>query len=242
MENCKTRGIITRRADYGESNCMLTILAEGMGVISACAYGVRSKRSKLKAATQVLCFGEFVLSKKQGDIYRVESIEILDSFYPVCEDITKLALANYLCELTKEVYAEGDSSVLSLLLNTLYVLAYRDVDIGLAKAVFELKLSKYSGYEPCMTMCINCGKSDSLSAFSFDGGMKCTSCKNAADMNINSDILMAAKYILDAEDKKIFSFSVSESVKNGLAILAESYILNKSERTYKSLDYYKKLI
>ncbi len=221
---------------------MLTILAEGIGVISACAYGVRSKRSKMKAATQLLCFGEFVLSRKQGDIYRVDSAEILDSFYHVCEDITKLALANYLCELAKDAFADGDSSVLALLLNTLYVLAYREIDQGLAKAVFELKAAKYAGYEPCMDTCINCGKSESLSSFCFDGGMKCDTCKSAADMKINSDIFRAIKYILDAEDKKIFSFSVSDEVKNALVLLAEGYVLNKSEHAYKSLDYYKKLI
>ncbi len=241
MESCKARGIITRRADYGESNCMLTILAEGMGVISACAYGVRSKKSKMRAATQVLCYGEFVLNKKQGDIYRVDSAEILDSFYPICEDVTKLALANYLCELTKETFAEGDSSILSLLLNTLYVLAYRDVSISLAKAVFELKLSKYAGYEPCMDSCISCGNDEGLCAFSFDGGMKCSSCKNPADMNVSGDMYRAVKYILDAEDKKIFSFIASDDVRKGLVLLSEGYVLNKSERTYKSLVYYKKM-
>lgn len=211
-------------------------------MISACAYGVRSKKSKMKAATQVLCYGEFVLNKKQGEIYRIDSAEILDSFYPICEDITKLALANYLCELAKEAYSDGDRAVLSLLLNTLYMLAYRDVDISLAKAVFELKLSKYEGYEPFMDACISCGESENLSAFSFDGGMKCTSCKNPADMIVSGDIYRAVKYILNAEDKKIFSFQVSDDVKTRLALLSEGYILNKSERTYKSLDYYKKMI
>lgn len=221
---------------------MLTILADGIGVVSACAYGVRSKKSKMKAATQVLCFGEFVLSKKQGDIYRVESVEIIDTFYPICEDIVKLALANYMCELARDAFSDGDSAVLSLLLNTLYVLAYRDIDSSLAKAVFELKLSKYAGYEPCMDECIGCGERNNLSAFCFDGGMKCSSCKNPADMDINTDVLSAVRYVLSSEDKKIFAFNVSENVKNKLALLAEGYILSKSERTYKSLDYYKKLI
>lgn len=242
METCKTRGIIARRADYGESNAILTILTDRLGVVSACAYGVRSKKSKMKAAAQYLCCGDFVLSRKHGDIYRVESVEIVDGFYPVCEDIVKLSLANYLCEITREAYAEGDSRILSLLLNTLYVLAYRNTDPVLAKAVFELKLAQYSGYEPCMGSCSGCGDTGSLAAFDFSAGMKCSSCRTAADMDMTADLYRAVKYILGAEDSKIFSFNISEEVKKKLALLAEGYFLNKSERSYKSLDYFKKMI
>ena len=221
---------------------MMTVFAENMGVISVCAYGVRSKKSKLRAAAQPLCFCEFVLSKKQGDIYRVEAAEILDSFYPISEDIVKLSLANYLCELSRETFVDGDNSVLSLLLNTLYVMAYKNVEPLLAKAVFELKLAQYSGYEPVLDACIGCGQAENLVAFDFSGGLKCSSCRREADMNIDVDLYHAIKYIITANDKKIFSFNVSEQVRERLSLLAEGYILNKSERSYKSLDYFKKMI
>ncbi|MBO5060178.1 MAG: DNA repair protein RecO [Clostridia bacterium] len=242
METCKTRGIITRRADYGESNCMLTILTENLGVISACAYGVRSRRSKMKAGTQLLCCGDFVLSRKNSEIYRVDAVEIVDAFYPVCEDIVKLSLANYLCELSREMYGDGDERILTLLLNTLYALAYKDENPVLAKAVFEVKLAQYAGYEPCMDSCIGCGEKEDLSAFDFSGGVKCSSCRESADINISDGVYRSIRYILEAEERKIFSFTVSEEIKKDLSLLAEGYILNKSERTYKSLDYFKKML
>lgn len=242
MEICKTRGIIARRRDFGESNCMLTVLTDDMGVISASAYGVRSKKSKMKAGTQVLCCAEFVLSKKSGDIYRVDSLEVVDSFYPICEDITKLALANYLCELSCEAAMDGDGNILSLLLNTLYVLAYKDTNPLLAKAVFELKLMQYSGYEPQMHSCVRCEGADNLSAFNMSGGVVCTKCRENNDISISTGAYSAVRYILDSEEKKIFSFSVSDDVKKEISHLAEGYLLQKSERTYKSLDYFRKII
>ncbi len=242
MEICKTRGIIARRRDFGESNCMLTVLTENMGVISAGAYGVRSKRSKMKAGTQVLCCAEFVLSKKNGDIYRVDSLEVIDSFYPICEDITKLALAHYLCELSCEAAQDGDRHILSLLLNTLYVLAYKNAEPSLAKAVFEIKLMQYSGYEPRMEGCIRCGEKNNLASFSLSGGMVCERCRALSDVNISAGAQRAIKYILGADEKKIFSFSASGEVIKELSQLAEGYLLDKSERTYKSLDYFKKII
>lgn len=218
---------------------MLTILSADIGVISACAYGVRSGKSKLKAATQVLCYGDFVLSKKGGEIWRVDSVEILESFYPLCEDYEKLALAGYLLELGRDAMADGDQNILALLLNTLYVTAYKDADQSLVKAVFELKLMQLSGYEPQMNGCTVCAKADA-EYFAFDSGVVCESCKTQG-VKLLSGTICAMRYVLDADSKKMFSFEVSEDVKKQLAEVCEKYLLLKTEKNYKSLEYYNKI-
>ncbi len=220
---------------------MLTVMTEDLGLISASAYGVRSKKSKLRAALQLFCFSELVLSKKNGDIYRIESAGIADAFLPISEDITKLALANYICDGAREVFADGDSRVLRLVLNTLYALAYRKADILTAKAVFELKLMQYSGYEPILSGCIKCG-SENAASFDFDGGVVCDSCSDAADMKISADLLSALEFVFAAEEKKILSFNAAPEVIKGLSELAEAYFLNKSEKRFKSLEYLKKIL
>lgn len=242
MESIKTRGIVAKRREYGESNCMLTLLCKDIGVVSASCYGVKSKKSKLRAASQVFTCCDFILSKKNGDIYRVESAEIVDAFYPICEDIVKLSLANYFCDLATEWSQSDDGCVLSLLLNTLYVLAYREVPLGLIKAVFELRLAKEAGYEPSTEFCIKCGKAESPVAFDISGGVKCKACATAWDIPMSAGLLAAIEYILAAEDNRIFSFTVTESVQRELENLAEKYILTKSERSYKSLEYLKKIM
>lgn len=221
---------------------MLTLLCDGLGVISASCYGVKSKKSKLRAASQVFVCCDFVLSKKTGDIYRVESAEIVDAFYPICEDIVKVSLANYLCDIAIEWSRDDDGKILSLLLNTLYVIAYRDVSLGILKAVFEVKLTQFAGFEPFLGGCVGCGSSNLFLAFDMAGGIKCTSCAGPWDMRVSPGLLAALKYILNAEGNKIFSFSVTDEIKKELETLAEKYILAKSERSYKSLDYLKKIM
>lgn len=240
MDTIKTRGIIARRADYGESNCMLTLITSDMGVISAAAYGVRSGKSKLKAATQVFCFCDFVLNRKKGDIYRVESAEIVESFYPLCEDFEKLALSGYFMELAVDAGGIIDTEVLSLLLNTLYLLAYKDTDMELVKAVFEIKLAAVSGYEPFLDGCMVCGGENS-EYFDFSGGTVCGRCKSGNSVKLLLGTLQAIRYIVNADEKKLFSFRVTDEVKNQLAIIGEKYLLDKNEKTYKSLEYYKKI-
>lgn len=219
---------------------MMTVLADGLGVISVSGYGVKSKKSKTRVRVLSCC--NFVLSKKNGDIYRMEQMELVDGFYPVCEDIEKLSLANYLSDLTRDAFETADPNVLSLLLNTMYVISYKELDLNLVKAVFEIKLAQYMGYEPQMDACIKCGKQESFAAFDILGGMKCRLCTGGSDIQITGGTYAAIKHILFGDTAKIFSFSASSEVLKQLSKIAEKYILEKCERSYKSLEYLKKLI
>ena len=219
---------------------MLTLFAEGLGVISASAYGVKSKKSSLRAAAQPLCFAEFVLTKGASEIYSVTSADILETFYPISEDIEKLALAGYFLEITGDIFSAEDNAPLSLLLNTLYAVSYKNVDINIAKAVFELKMMQYSGYEPSLDACIKCGREEAY-AFSLSGGAVCADCKTQAMPRLSGDVKAAMEYILKSDTKRIFSFEISKSAEEALAKICEAYILAKSDKNYKSLEYYKKL-
>lgn len=217
---------------------MMTVLADGLGVISVSAYGVRSKKSKTRVRLFSCC--DFVLNKKNGDVYRMEQMDLVDGFYPVCEDVTKLSLASYFCDLAKDAFETSDSNVLSLLLNSIYFLSYKESDIALIKAAFEIKLSQYMGYEPQVEVCDTCGKRENIIAFDFDGGVKCKNCATGKDFTLSKGTHGALEHIL--KNTNIFSFSVSDAVKKELSDLAERYIIEKTERRYKSLEYLKNIM
>ena len=217
---------------------MMTVLADGLGVISVSAYGVRSKKSKTRVRLFSCC--DFVLGKKTGEIYRMEQMDLVDSFYPVCEDIEKLSLANYLADLTRDAFETSDQNVLSLLLNTMYVISYKDVACWLAKAAFEIKISQLMGYEPQIEECIGCNCGGEMVAFDLSGGAKCKNCAKTGDIIISKGTFEAMSHIL--KNANIFSFSVSDTVRKELSQIAEKYILGKTERNYKSLEYLKKMM
>lgn len=194
----------------------------------------------MKAATQVFCLGDFVLNKKGGDIYRVDSVEIVESFYPLCEDFEKLALANYLMELCVDAYSDSDANIMSLLLNSLYVLAYKDLDMELVKPVFELKLAQFSGYAPYVDGCMVCNDT-SVTRFDFSGGTVCDLCRGGDTVEIFPGTLSAMRYILSSDEKKLFSFEVTDIIKSQLSYICEKYLAEKTEKNYKSLEYYKKI-
>ena len=219
---------------------MMTVLAENLGVISVSAYGIRSRKSKTRI--RLFSCADLVLSKKSQDIYRLEQIDLVDAFYPVCEDITKLSLANYLADVAKDAFTSADEGVLRLLLNTMYVLSYKDTAPGLVKAVFEIKIAQYMGYEPHVESCVTCGNSENICAFDMENGVKCKACINVTDYPMSRGVYEALKYILKTEDSKIFSFEVSDEVKKELCKISEKYIEEKSDKNYKSLEYLKKIM
>ena len=100
MPGIKATGIIIKQTEFGESNRMLSIFTKEFGIIRASVYGAKSVKSGKGASSQFLCFSEFELSKGNSDLYTVYSATAEESFYPISEDIEKLSLAVYLCDLT----------------------------------------------------------------------------------------------------------------------------------------------
>ena len=245
MSNIKSKGLILKQTAFGEANRMLTVFCEDLGIIQVSAYGAKSAKGRRSAALQFMAYSEFVLKKGKGDILTVESAEAIDSFFPAQEDIRVLSLLNYFSEITCAALGQNveDNNLLHLLLNTVYVCAYNKVPCALAKAVYELRLAKNSGYMPELASCLQCGREVELPYFSYNGGLVCEGCaKKSPAIPIDTGCLHALTYILHADDKKMFSFQVSDAVLERLSILAETYLLKHLDRDFKSLEYYKKII
>ena len=86
------RGLVIRTTDFKESDRIITVFTEELGVISAMAAGARSLKSRKMSSTMQFCYSSFILTKK-GDYYRVKEAELIESFYGIRKSIEGLALA-----------------------------------------------------------------------------------------------------------------------------------------------------
>lgn len=237
-------GLVIKQSEYGEANRMITVFTKEYGIISAAVYGARSMKSEKAAACRLLCFSQMELSRAGGGIYTVSAAEQKESFYPICEDIEKLSLCVYLCELTYTALGKEnrDEDALSLLLNTLYALAYRDIPIKKAKCVYELRLMSIAGYRPSLGCCVRCGALCGIVAFSpREGGLICDSCKKN-DIPISRTEAQAMQHIISADIKKVFSFSLSDAAAERLGKICEEYVKVHTDAELASLVYLKKIL
>ena len=52
----KTQGLVLRVTEYRDSDAILSVLTRGQGLMTFKARGVRSRRSQIKSACQLLAF------------------------------------------------------------------------------------------------------------------------------------------------------------------------------------------
>ena len=151
-----TYGMVLREKTI-EDDRLLTILTKEYGVIFAYARGAKRLRGKLVSSTEQLCYSRFVLFKNK-DRYSVDSAEADTIFFGVRQDIEKLALASYFCELCIQAIPreEPAEEYLRLLLNSLHFLENGKRSPLFLKPVFELRLLTLAGFMPDLLGCREC--------------------------------------------------------------------------------------
>ena len=156
-----TRGLVLRTTEYKETDRILTILTDHDGLLSVKARGVRSNRSKLKGACQLLTYAEFTISDARGFTAITEATAI-EMFPELRNDLLLLSLASYFAQLAEVLSQEDASSpaLLSLILNALYALSKLKKPPRLVKAATELRLAAIAGYMPELSGCCVCGRED----------------------------------------------------------------------------------
>lgn len=242
MADFSERGIVLKRSDYGENNCMLSIFTKDSGIVKAVIYGVKRGKNNSKAASgQFLCYGDYDLYGGRGGAASVNGVNIIDAFLPVSNDISKLALCAYMAETVITMLGENnpDERLFGIFLNCVYALAYRDDDIMKVKSAFELKLMCAEGYTPVMGSCVKCGSEEITSFDSRGGGMVCASCAGGTSRRISAATYRALYYLISCPDKKMLSFNGNDKLISEIGTISESYLLEQCDRGFKSLDYFK---
>ncbi len=233
----KVKGLIIKETNVGEGDKILTILTHELGKIQAVANGARSYKSKFIAGCQLFCYTDFVLSQKK-DLHRVSSAQPVETFFSLRNNLEKLSLAAYFCDLLCEVATDSSDAdeVLRLALNTFYILTKKD-DHTKIKAVFELRLMCLSGFMPQLYYCSVCGTDKDISSFSIsDAEVCCSRCATKGE--VLSGTVLAMQHIASSEPKRLFSFEASDDVLFELSSIAENYILCQIGRDFRSLKYY----
>lgn len=239
-----TRGLILREAKYKESDKILTILTETEGKLTAKARGVARTRSKLAAATQLLCFSELTMFGSKG-YWTINEATTVEQFRGLRGNLELLALGSYIAELLEAVSDEDcpEPEILQLGLNSLYALSEGICPPEQVKAAFELRLMCLSGYRPELEGCAKCGKAEMESGYIVPahGELYCSDCPRPDGLAVDADVIRAMRYIVGAEPKKVFSFRLDPEALRRLGQVCEAYLLYELDRGFASLDYYKRV-
>ena len=137
----KTHGIVLSEANSGDYDKVITILTSNMGKITAFAKGARRPKSNLLAATQVFSFSSFVLYEG-STMYYINSAEIVDVFYDIRFDYSKMDVGFKILKILKSVSPENMEvyTYMKLGVFTLNYLAKKDKDSNFVFNIFIARL------------------------------------------------------------------------------------------------------
>lgn len=253
----EVKGLVIRTVDLKESDRLLTIFTEELGVVTALARGARTLKSRKMSSTMQFCYSSFVLFKKD-DKYTIRDAELIESFFGIRDSIEGLALAAYIADVLSDVTtAESDRDLLRLSLNSLYAISTGRYDVAAVKAAFEIRATSILGFMPDVLACAECGSREGESFFDIMGGfVECAACRKKRAQGLPPDpedrerriirILSepartALGYCIHCPLEKIFSFRLTDADQQLFSLAAEDYIVNQLERSFKTLDFYNKV-
>jgi len=151
--------VVVGAVDYGDADRVVKLLSAEQGRTAAMAKSVRGARPRLHG----LDTGTVVrahLRYGRGGLPAVAMVDLLKSPVRARNDLDRLALLAYGCEVTSALAPEhGEAVKLFVLLHTLIEVLEGEALPGAASRVaFEGKALTFAGFAPSLTTCPRCGE------------------------------------------------------------------------------------
>lgn len=232
----KTKGIVINHANSKDADKILTLLTPDLGKISVLVKGAKNKNGNNMSITELFVFLDLVLYKNTGDVYLLNSAEIIEPFYNIRLDIEKIYFLTYISKLISDISTENQNSfeLMQLLLNTIYLYSQNTKDNMFLVTVFQIRLLRILGFNPIIDKCFYC-KTKDVSSFSIkENALICEKCakKDTGSIYLSKSAVNALKYILVSDSKKVFSFDISEKSFAELKLFIKIYLCEKLDKHY----------
>ena len=100
-------GIVINKNDFGEADRYVTVFTENFGKIVFFIKGIRKSKKREVSAVDTLTLSKFTFYKKK-ESYMVSTLQSLDSYSEVKEDLENLGLALYILSALNSILVENN--------------------------------------------------------------------------------------------------------------------------------------
>ncbi len=210
QEQISVTGMILKAEPVGEYDRRVVILTRERGKIAAFARGARKQGSRLLAATNPFCFGQFRLYEGRN-AYSVGEALVSNYFEGFREDLEGACYGMYFLEVMDYYTRENadEKEMLKLIYQSLRALLHKGLLNDLVRYIFEIKALALNGEYPGPPRREN---------------------------PYLASTLYALNYIVSAPVEKLYTFTVTGQVLGELAGIADSFRKRFVDREMKSLE------
>lgn len=238
-------GIVIARREVGENSVFIDILTDEQGIIEASAHGANKINSSILSAAALFSYSTFSLSKNKLR-YTVNSAKPKFSFHELGQDIEKLALASYFAQSVRYCTPseQPQESIVRFFAIALFEIMHGR-PLPSVKAAFELRYSAELGFAPNLVGCDNCGEYDCADGMFFlpdKAKLICADCLYVDNaVKLLPETLFAMRNIIFSPLDRAFKFNIAKDAQKQLGDICENYFLSRTERSFPTLSYYKKI-
>ena len=93
-----TKAVVLSARNMEEHDRLVTLLTQDHGLVTAYAKGARRQKGTMASATEQLSYSAFQLFQNRDRVF-VDKAEAETIFFSIRQDMDRLALASYFCQL-----------------------------------------------------------------------------------------------------------------------------------------------
>ena len=233
----KVIGIVLSDTNYSESSKILNVLTKEYGRIGIISKGCRNLKSSLRSVSSKLTYGYFNIYYKQEGLSVLISVDVINDFSNIKQDLFKIGYATFLSDLTNQVLKETSSNeIFDLFINGL-IKINDDFDPMIITNIIELKYLNYLGVMPILDCCSVCGSNKKIvTVSSFSGGYLCVNCyKN--EYIVDEKTVKLLRMFSYVDISKIKELNILPKNKNEINKFLENYYDRYTGIYLKSKDF-----
>jgi len=148
----KTKGIVLRKLNYGETSLIVDIFTEEHGLMSYIIGGVRKANSRMGSALlQLMAIVEIVAYHSEGNkLHRIKEVQAAYVFENIPGDVRKDAIILFLAELCSKVIrqTERHQELYTMIDNAVRSLDQAKEQFADSHLLFMLRLADHLGFGP----------------------------------------------------------------------------------------------
>jgi DNA repair protein RecO (recombination protein O) len=188
----ETEAIALRTYRLGEADKIVSLFTRQLGRIRAVASGAQRPKSRYGGTLEPLSYVKLWLYERENrDLGRLNSVELLESFFGMQREYRVQAAAQYMAEVAEGFLPEREVNerAFRLLLAVLRALK-RSSEVNRPLLYFNYWLLKLGGFLPELDRCGNCGRAlGDETAYYGEGSEQlfCSNCRRGAPQEVPAE-------------------------------------------------------
>jgi DNA repair protein RecO (recombination protein O) len=245
MDMHVSHAIIMRIKEFGESDLLVTFFTADRGRLKGVAKGGRKSRKRFANCLDLFCLVKLEYgSKRNGDLYFLNSCKLVHAFPGLRSDFSSLSLASYMIELTEILFPQNvvDKGIFELL-NRSFLVLDEDPGKDVIRIIFEVRALDLGGYGINLSRCCMCGRPYTGAGRAVfkrtRGGIACLNCEKESGIcpGMGSDAVNGLRLIQSEPLNKINGLQLTEEAIREIKPVLKLHIEYRIGQNLKSAKY-----